>query len=111
MFKVNLKLIFFIKRLLNRQKDIFVTAYGHTALTADQVMMMALFGMVINGVVACLTFKYTAVIFQQVKRAVNSRLVDAGHLFLHGSDNVLGCNMGSGIMYYVYYQPALRCQF
>ena len=72
MLEVNLETFLFVKRSLHREKKVFIAVYACATSPAYQVMMMSLFGMVIDEPVTQFTFKNATQLLQKLQCPVYS---------------------------------------
>jgi hypothetical protein len=63
-FKIGLKGILFGQLLFDIQKQVFSTIQGFSAFAADQMMVMSLFGMMVDKMISRFTFNDTTGAFQ-----------------------------------------------
>jgi hypothetical protein len=108
--EVRLKTVFLSQGFLDGQEYILGTLLGTAAATANQVMVMPFFRMMIDKMVAGLAFQNTSSLLQQLQGPVNGGLIHAGHLFLDAIDDFLSGQMGAGIMDDIHNQAALRSE-
>lgn len=104
--EIDLETECFFQFLLHRKKDILIIIDGLAAFTADQVMMMSLFGVMINCFVLRLAFINAVVLFQQLKRTVDSRLVHLRELTVYMVNYIFSRYVTFIIMYIVQDQAA-----
>jgi hypothetical protein len=71
MLKFDFKSVCVSEPLLQRSKKVFVAFYGCPAIGADQMVMMSVFGMVIDKTVVLFTADNTIVLFKKFKSAVD----------------------------------------
>jgi hypothetical protein len=88
--QVGLKAVPIFERLLEQGGDIFVTFDGAAAYLADQVMVVAFLGVVIDDAVSKLAFIDAAGFFQEFQGAVDGGLVHPRHARPHVLDDVFG---------------------
>jgi len=89
----------------------FIAIDAFTAFTADDVVMMAFIGVMVDEFIIHLAFEYAVQPLKQLQRAVDRRFIDAGHFTLNGSDDLLSCEVGAGFVYDIQNQPSLGGQF
>lgn len=94
--------------ILDRLEDRFVARHSAPANLADQMMMMALIGVMVNSLVGDFALENAAKAHQKVERAVDSRLIDAGHPGLNKADNLVSGQVVGGAVNDVQDQLALR---
>jgi hypothetical protein len=90
MLEIDAKAVFLSDCPLHRGEEVFFTVYGLAALTANQVVVMAFFGVVIDELVAQCAFIDAARFFQDFQGAVYGRLVYPRHPLLDVADDGLG---------------------
>jgi hypothetical protein len=66
MLQVNVKAVLLAERTFYWRKKVLSQIYGFAAFAAHEVMVMAILGMVVDGLVTHLAFEYTTGFFQEV---------------------------------------------
>jgi len=72
MLEVNLETVHFVKRSLYWHKKIFIAVYAFTTSPAHQVMMMTLFGMVLDKMVTQFAFEHAAKFLEELQCTIYS---------------------------------------
>jgi len=110
MLEINTEAIFGLEHFLNRGKKVLIAIQGFITFTADQMMVMSFFRMVIDKSVTCSALANTIQLFQELQRPVDCRLVHTGHLTPDHLDDIFTGNVTARFMDNVQNQPALRSQ-
>jgi hypothetical protein len=108
MLEINLEAVLFVKRSLHREKKVFIAVGAFTASPAYQVMMMPLFGVVIDESITEFAFKNATQFLKKLQCPVYRRFVNAGHSGLDMVKDFLSRKVVSSVVDSIQYQPPLR---
>ena len=108
MLQVGYKAVFRFKFIFYISEDIFFAINTAPALTADKVMVVPFFGVVIYVVTVKLALQYAAGLLQQIQRAIHSGFIHARGPCVNELDNIFSGQVRGVIMDTLKYYPALR---
>jgi hypothetical protein len=109
-FKVGVKVIILAERPLQRREKILIAVNGFTAPGAYQVMVVSIFGMMIDKVVAQSAFINGSCFYQEFQRAVDRGLIDSRHIVPDMPYDFLGGEMAFSFVDNIHDEHSLRGQ-
>ena len=110
MLEIGLKAEILLKPLTQWLQARFVKIDAAPAAPADQVVVMAFLGMVVDKPLPDLALDHTAQFLQQLQGAIDGRLIDAVNLLAHHMVDVVGGKVGLRLVNNIQYHPPLRSQ-
>jgi hypothetical protein len=106
--KICLESVFPGQRLLDLTEQVLRAFFGLTTFYTDKMVMMSLFSMMVDKTVGSIAFINSAILFENFKGTINSRLVHARHPALDMIDYLVCGNMIVCIVYDLDDQSSLR---
>jgi hypothetical protein len=111
MFEIDAKIVLIAQSFFYRPEKHFIAFNTFTAPGAHQVMVVPFLGVVVNHMVAGLTFQNTTQMLENIQVAVNRGFIHSRHLFMDMRDYFFRRQMRLRIVEIIRHQFTLRRKF